>query len=132
MVQNLVDYANGKKDEKQLLMSTFSPGMATEAAELAFNTDFYTGQHIWQPDDLREGKLGHVGFDISRSILSQVSPAQDIAQVAEGKTDWTRTLENQLMVNDPTERQLEGQKTGEKIAKRQQKTADKKRPNWVP
>ena len=100
VVQNFEDYLHGKKNLRQVFMSTFSPGMLTAPLELGFNTNFYTGGHIFKDKDLIHGRLLPVAKDIGKFGISQIAPAQNVLQNAEGE-DTDRQLENQFMIDVP-------------------------------
>lgn len=127
VLQNALDVPEGKKNVRQAIMSSASPGMLTAPAEALLNTNLYTGGKIYNDQDLQQGKLGRVGSDLAGFAAGQVGPLQSAQAMANGKSDAARFLEGLMMIQNPTPAQVQAREKAKKyLAHQQQHDANKR------
>jgi hypothetical protein len=110
---------------------TFAPG-TKEIGEFMSNLDWFTGRHIVEPDDLKNGRWGRVAAQIvNHAAETMVSPYQVLDQYVKDKDAKgpIRVAIDQLVgMKEPTERQLRGKAAAQAIqAKEAAKRAAKPR-----
>lgn len=120
VLQNALDVPGGKKNVRQAVMSSASPGMLTAPLEGLMNTNLYTGGKIYNDRDLQQGNLGRVGADLAGFAAGQVGPLQSAQAAAAGKSDADRFLESLFMIQNPTPAQTNARLKAQGYAAKQQ------------
>lgn len=120
VLQNALDVPEGKKNVRQAIMSSASPGMLTAPVEALMNTNLYTGGKIYNDQDLQQGHLGRVGSDLAGFAAGQVGPVQQGMNAAAGKSDAERFLEGLFMIQNPTPAQVNARQKAQNFLLKQQ------------
>lgn len=125
--QSIADVTTGRKTPAQALQSTFSPGTLSAPFELWFNQQLGTGMPVYQPDDVKEGRLGRVAYDIGKFGLNEIAPIAQAWRMAEGRSGPEEFLLEQAGVQAPSDRQVQGRAKAQKYRKQQAKLAERRR-----
>lgn len=126
-IKSAGDMASGDKTPSQALQSTMSAGLLTTPLELYSGRNLYTGKDILQRDDVSEGNVGHMLYDLGMYGSSKFAPVNDLQRMTSGKMDLPEFLGAQVGVKIPTDEEMQSKAKAKKYSKREQKSADKKR-----
>lgn len=121
------DIASGKKTYGQGIMSAVSPGLLSTPVELATGRNLYTGKDIVDRQDVSDGNIGRVGYDLGKYAASKFSPVEDASRLYSGDIDLKEFLASQVGVKSPTDEQISKANKAQKYSRRQQKSDAKKR-----